>query len=179
MLQKIENIKKASENINKIISNLSFILREENKTYKLEKINIFAYLTELWNSFIEQAKEKNISIKIIKNFDLVLENNTYFLDRLFSNLLQNSIYYNEWNNEIKIEIFEDKIILKDEWIGIKKEEIEKIFDRFYRNSDSNIYYRNWNWLGLTIVKKICDDFWWKININSDLWTGTEFEIFVK
>jgi|GEM_PF-3559266 hypothetical protein len=47
MLQKIENIKKASENINKIISNLSFILREENKTYKLEKINIFAYLTEL------------------------------------------------------------------------------------------------------------------------------------
>lgn len=179
MLQKIENIKKASENINKIISNLSFILREENKTYKLEKINIFAYLTELWNSFIEQAKEKNISIKIIKNFDLILENNTYFLDRLFSNLLQNSIYYNEWNNEIKIEIFEDKIILKDEWIGIKKEEIEKIFDRFYRNSDSNIYYRNWNWLGLTIVKKICDDFWWKININSDLWDGTEFEIFVK
>lgn len=178
ILQKLENIKKASENINKIVSNLWFILRNENN-FKSEKINIENYLKNLAKTFENDLIQKNIKIKIIKNFSLELENNTYFLDRLFWNLIQNSIFYNKWNNEIKIEIFENKIILKDEWIWIKKEEIEKIFDRFYRNSDSNIYYKSGNWLWLTIVKKICDDFGWKINVDSDIWLWTTFEIIFK
>lgn len=179
ILQKLENIKKSSENINKIVSNLWFILREENKNISTEKINLEKYLKNLTKNFDIEAKEKNILIKIEKYFDLEIENNTYFLDRLFWNLIQNSIFYNNWNSEIKINIFKDKIVLEDKGIGIKNEEIEKIFDRFYRNSDSNIYYKWWNWLWLTIVKKICDDFNWKINVTSEIWIWSKFEIIFK
>ena len=72
-----------------------------------------------------------------------------------------------------------KVILKDNWVWIKKDELEKIFDRFYRNSDSNIYNKNWSWLGLTIVKKICDDFGWEIYISSEIWVWSTFEIIFK
>lgn len=176
--KKLENIKKASENINKIVSNLWFILRNES-IYKTEKINIKKYLKEFIKNYDNELKQKNISVKIDEYFDLEIESNTYFLDRLFWNLIQNSIFYNDWNNEIKIEIFEDKITLEDKWIWIKEDEIKNIFERFYRNSDSKIYYNWWNWLGLTIVKKICDDFWWKIDVKSKVWFWTKFQINLK
>lgn len=179
ILEKLENIKKSSENINKIVSNLWFILREENKIFKPEKINLEKYLKNFIKSFENDLTNKNISIKIIKNFDLEIENNIYFLDRLFWNLIQNSIFYNNWNNEILIKIFENKIILKDKWIWIKSEEIENIFHRFYRNKNSWNYNQNWNWLWLTIVKKICDDFKWKINVTSEIWIWSQFEIIFK
>lgn len=179
ILKKLENIKKSTENINKIVSNLWFILREENKSYSLEKINIKNYIENLVKNFDNLLQEKNISINIISYFDLELENNTYFLDRLFWNLIQNSISYNKWNSKIDIEIFENKIILADEGIWIKKSELENIFNRFYRNQDSCIYNKEWNGLWLTIVKKICDDFSWKINVDSKIWVWSKFEIIFK
>ena len=179
ILKKLENIKKSSENINKIVSNLWFILRWEENFQNTEKIDIYKYLNNLVKWFYSIANEKNIQINIEKIEDLEIENNTYFLDRLFGNLIQNAIFYNNWNSEIKIEIFKNKVILKDNWVWIKKDELEKIFDRFYRNSDSNIYNKNWSWLGLTIVKKICDDFGWEINISSEIWVWSTFEIIFK
>lgn len=174
--KRIESIKESSENINKIVSNLSFIIREENNLYKKEKININNYLKKFINSFRQDAKNKKINIKIVDFWVLEIENNIYFLDRLFGNLLQNSIFYNKWNSDIFFEIYEKKVILKDKWIWIWEDELEKIFDRFYRNSDSNIYNSKWNGLWLTIVKKICDDFWWGLNIKSEIWKWSQFEI---
>ena len=179
ILKKLENIKKSSENINKIVSNLWFILRWEENFQNTEKIDIYKYINNLVKWFYSIANEKNIQINIEKIEDLEIENNTYFLDRLFGNLIQNAIFYNNWNSEIKIKIFKNKVILKDNWVWIKKDELEKIFDRFYRNSDSNIYNKNWSWLGLTIVKKICDDFGWEIYISSEIWVWSTFEIIFK
>lgn len=179
ILEKLKNIKNSSENINHIVSNLSFILRWESKISTKEKIEMWTYLENLAKNFKQIAKEKNIEIQVIKKENLEIENNTYFLDRLFWNLIQNSIFYNNWNWKIIIEIFKNKVILKDNWIWIKKEELEKIFCRFYRNSDSGIYNKWGNWLWLTIVKKICDDFSWKIKVDSEIWVWSTFEITFK
>ena len=100
ILKKLENIKKSSENINKIVSNLWFILRWEENFQNTEKIDIYKYLNNLVKWFYSIANEKNIQINIEKIEDLEIENNTYFLDRLFGNLIQNAIFYNNWNSEI-------------------------------------------------------------------------------
>ena len=163
---KLENIRKSIENINWIISNLWFILRWEEKIIKKENININYYLNDFIKNYYNISKKKNIKIVIIKKYDLIIENNTYYLDRLFWNIISNAIYYNKWNNIINIIINKNWVEINDKWIGINNEDLNKIFYRFYRNKDSNIYYKNWNWLWLTIVKKICDLFWWKIKIYS-------------
>jgi signal transduction histidine kinase len=98
---------------------------------------------------------------------------------LFWNLLENAINYNKWNNIININLEKNYIEIQDQWIWIEKEEITKIFNRFYRNKNSWIYYPNWNWLGLSIVKKVVDLFWWKIDIKSEKWLWTEIIIKIK
>ncbi len=176
--QKLENIKNSSSNINEIISNLWFILRWKEVLKKKEKINLYNYLQNFIKKYEILANKKNIKIKIIKNFDLILENNSYYLDRFFWNIISNAIAYNNWNNEIKIILDKNKIEIIDEGIWIEKDELEKIFDRFYRNKNSNIYYQNWNWLWLVIVKKIALMFGWKIEVKSEKVKGTNFSIFL-
>jgi len=177
--KRLEQIKTSSKDINEIISNLWFILRWEEIVKNKQNINIYNYFEKFIKNYEVLAQQKKIEIKIIKNYDLVLENNTYYLDRLFWNLLSNAIHYNKWEWEINIIIDKNKITISDNWIWIEKSEIEKIFSRFYRNKNSTLYYNSWNWLGLVIVKKIIDMFGWKIEVESEVGKGSRFEIFVK
>ena len=179
ILEKLKNIENSTSNMNLIISNLNFILKPEEENLKLEKINLYNFLENFIKKYEELASKKNIKIKIIKNYDLTLENNSYYLERLFWNLISNAIFYNNWNNEIKIILEKNYFAIKDEWIWINKEELNKIFSRFYRNKNSNIYYDWGNWLWLSIVKKICEIFAWKIEVNSKKNFWTIFKIIIK
>lgn len=178
VIKKLENIKKSTANINKIISNLGFILRWDEKIIKKQKINVWDYIREFSKEFLEIAAPKNIKITIEEKNELIIENNTYYLDRLFWNLISNAIFYNNWDNEIKIIIDKNSIEIIDEWIWIHENEVNKIFSRFYRSQNSNLYDDQWNWLWMTIVKKICDKFGWQIDIKSELnkWTNIKITI---
>ena len=176
---KLKQIKTSTEDISNIVSNLWFILRWEDVVKVKQEINLYKYFQEFIKKYIELAKNKNIEIKLIKNSELIIKNNTYYLDRIFWNIISNSIFYNDWNSEIKIIIWEKHIEIIDQWIWIESEEINKIFDRFYRNKNSNLYYSSWNWLGLVIVKKISNLFWWGLKIESKKWKWTKILIKIK
>lgn len=177
--KKLDEIKSSTENMDKIISNLSFITRWEKTFTNKEEIIISKYLKSLLLEYETQAESKNIKFEIDLKEDFILVNNYYYLDRLFGNIISNSIFYNNWNNTTKITIEKNKVTINDNWIWIDIDEINKIYDRFYRNQNSNIYNDKWNWLGLTIVKKICDNFWWDITINSEKNIWTKIELFFK
>ena len=176
---KINSIKESSNNINEIVSNLWFIISWEKINKNKLKIDMYKYFLEKKIKYENILKEKNININIIKNSELIISNNEYYLDRLFWNIISNAIFYNKWNNDIQIILNNNTIAIIDKWIWINKEEIKKIFNRFYRNNDSWIYYKEWNWLWLVIVKKICDMFWWDINISSEIWKWSNFMIKLK
>jgi len=176
ILNKLKEIWNSVKNIDEIISNLWFILRWEKELKQKKKINLWKYFENFLKKFENLAKKKNIEIVLQKNFDLEIENNEYYLDRLFWNLLSNAIFYNNWSWKIFVEIWKKFVKIKDQWIWIKKEEIEKIFDRFYRSQNSWLFYQDWSWLWLVIVKKICDFFGWKIEVSSEVWKGSEFKI---
>jgi len=177
--KRIDSIKESTYNINEIISNLWFILRWEKTIINKQNINLYDYISNLIKNYSIILKEKNININLIKNYDLILNNNDYYLDRLFWNIISNAIFYNEWNNNIYISINKNNISIKDEWIWINKNDIQNIFTRFYRNKNSGLYYKKWNWLWLSIVKKICNLFWWKIDLKSEKWIWTNIIIYIK
>ena len=176
ILDKLSNIKSTVWKINSIISNLSFLLRWEEWNLVREKVKIWDFLDKFIIDYIDLANSKNILIKleILKDFEII--SNKYYLERLFSNLIMNSIYYNNWNNELKIIVNKSLVEIIDNWIWIKQEDLEKIYNRFYRNNESWIYNKNWNWLWLSIVKKVCDIFNWEIKIKSKVWIWSHFTI---
>lgn len=173
---RLNQIRTSINNINEIISNISFILRWDEKILKKENINLEKYFKEFIKKYELLAKIKNIKIILKCKSNFYISSNNYYLDRLFGNLLSNSINYNKWNNNIEILIDNNRVIICDKWIWINKEELSKVFDRFYRSKNSNLYSRDWSWLWLAIVKKICNMFDWKIDIESEEWKGTKVEV---
>jgi signal transduction histidine kinase len=100
-----------------------------------------------------------------------------------SNVIDNAIKYSkESGPELKVKVLESEKahILKftDKGIGISKENLKRIFEKFYRVSTGNIHNVKGFGLGLFYVKNICKAHGWDILIDSELDKGTTVEIII-
>lgn len=146
---------------------------------KLSDIDLFKEaqdikLSLLINEIVNDLKFKIDDKKIIVNTsvweDIIIKWNRDYTYIYLSNIIWNAVKYNKimW----KIEIFykNNSLIIKDTWIWIKKEDLNKIWDRFFKWDNS----RNSNGFGiwLSLVKKIWDIYNWKIKVKSEenIWT---------
>ena len=87
------------------------------------------------------------------------------LVRILDNILSNACKYNKKRGFVKVVIDSNKMIIEDSGKGIK--ESKKVFDRFYKESDRGIG------IGLSIVKKLCDELDIHIDIQSEVGKGTK------
>ena len=115
------------------------------------------YIDEILSESIEEksafAKTKNISLKVLDLEPLTKLGNHSLLKIAFSNLLDNAIKYSPCDSQIFISCKGDIVTIEDFGCGIPQNEIEKIFDRFYR-VDKVRNHTQGNGLGLSIVKNI-------------------------
>ncbi|MDQ7023780.1 MAG: HAMP domain-containing sensor histidine kinase [Candidatus Gracilibacteria bacterium] len=168
----IENIEEL-EKFNNLIDGLTE-LSGINLNIKKIKINLKKEIPEIIAENIKSIKIKKIKIKyIFKNNIKIIASKEHF-KILFSNLLNNAIKYNKIGGEIKITINKNKLIIKDTGIGVTQINLEKIFDRFYRENNSQT--GDGFGIGLSLVSKICEINKWKISVNSQKGEGTSFEI---
>lgn len=186
LLKEDEEIKEAnlhiynsSKRMKDLIQNMLYLSSLENNVITHQKININVY--ELVNKIIDEneikIKEKNITINVNKNDDLILNMEENDADILFRNLIINAInYVFKDNGKIEISIFKDKFLIKDNGIGIKKEDIPNIFTRFKRSDEAIKVNSEGSGLGLAIVKHILIKYNYKINVKSELNKGSEFII---
>ena len=102
---------------------------------------------------------------------------------LISNLVENSVKYSNGVPSVRIEIKQntDNVVLSvsDKGIGIKKEHINKIFDKLYRVPTGDIHNAKGFGLGLNYVKRICDGYNWDIAVKSHFGKGTTFVVTMK
>lgn len=163
-----------SSNLITVLSELSDIKNIENK----QKINFKTELEFIIWEFKNSILEKNISLNVnyINDFDIEINKNYFHI--LFSNLLWNAIKYNlEKSWKIDIEVSKDYFSIENTWDWIEKQDLEKIFDRFYKTDKSR--NSEWFWIWLSLVKKICDVYFWKINVISEPNFKTKFKIYFK
>ncbi len=148
----------------------------ENSEEKI--LNLKLLLEEIKKSFFNIAERKKIEIEIkADDKEIKTKLSNEWFRTVIGNLIDNSIKYS--NNDSKIELIGYikgeylSITIKDEGIGIPKEELENIFRRFYRVDKSRNRKIEGNGLGLAIVKNMVYSINGKINIESELGLGTK------
>ncbi len=147
---------------------------------KLERTNISKMINDLSQDIEILAEDKNLKL------ELNIDNNIYsridsarFYQALL-NVIDNAIKYNKQNGMISIELKNIdgrvKVIVSDTGIGISPEDLERVFERFFRADDAKDRNIVGTGLGLPIVKWIVDSHNGSIIINSELNIGTSVEI---
>ncbi|MGO1368289.1 MAG: two-component system histidine kinase PnpS [Senegalia sp. (in: firmicutes)] len=176
-------IDEETSRLNTLIEDLSILTDIENRQNKIkkEKINPNETIEEVIEFLYELADNKNISIinKSNENLPYIYGNNGW-LKQMLINLIENSIKYTKNNGKIIVTAYSNKSELifkiKDNGIGIEKEYIDRVFERFFRVDKSRTKKIVGTGLGLAIVKHIVIQFNGKIKINSKKNEGTEFKI---
>ncbi len=171
----IDIIVKESYRMKEVIASIIEHSKLQGKVkFKMQKINLSELLTSLETLYIKN----DIVFFIEKN--IYCEGNYDLLNRMFRNLIENALKYGE-GKKVKIYLnnVDDKICFKvvDQGIGIKNENIDLIFNRFYREDHSRSRETGGAGIGLSIVKEIAKVHDVEIKVISELNSGSCFELY--
>lgn len=183
ILDKLSHINQSSNRLRRLINNLIDISKFDSGFFecKCKNENIVYVVEDIVHEVVDYAKEKNIELI----FDTEEEEIISFIDkekieRVILNLLSNAIKFTNENGKIEVYMKSDDnfiyITIKDNGIGISKEKIDHIFQRFYQVDNLLSRGSEGSGIGLCIVDEIIRMHGGKINIESEINKGTTFEI---
>ncbi len=145
--------------------------------------NVYEFLNIIINELQPTAQNKNLELILLPfRKNLQLFGDKVRLKQVMNNLIMNALKYTE---EGKVEILVEeeerygKIIVHDTGIGIPKEDLERIFERFYRIDKARSREVGGTGLGLAIVKHIVEAHNSKVEVKSEVGKGSEFSFRLK
>ena len=148
---------------------------------KRKKTDINELVHNVITNFKLQVNSREGSIQEKCNAeDAVLEVDPVHFTNVVSNLVDNAIKYSKEAPEISIRTLNrnGQLLIKvaDKGIGIRKEDQQRIFEKFYRVPTGNVHNVKGFGLGLSYVKKIVEEHRGAVKLTSEINKGTEFEI---
>ncbi len=151
------------------------ITRLGRESLTVEEVDLKSLLNNVCEGLSFQTQEANAKITI--NTSGKIQADASFIDQVFSNLVGNAIKYRDPSRECEITINSQAkdgismISVEDNGIGISKENLDKVFNAFYRADEDKV---NGEGLGLAIVSRILEMHNGKIYIESALGKGSKF-----
>jgi len=184
-------VMKSGDRLLRLIENLLDFSKIDKGKFELEILDFD--LLEIMVSFVDtmsfHANENDLRLQysIEDNVPLMLLGDKYRLIQILTNLVDNSIKFTsqgEVEIKISVESQEDNVVMlrfvvRDTGIGIPKEKISHIFDRFYQIDSSNTRRFGGVGLGLPISKKLVELMEGEMGVNSEVGEGSAFWFTVK
>ncbi|MBU1854943.1 MAG: HAMP domain-containing histidine kinase, partial [Nanoarchaeota archaeon] len=175
-LKAVKIVENESNRLSKLISDILNLSRLESKkvAVKIDEVNLRRLIND--NLYYNLAEQKGLIIenKILKKFLVKIDSEKF--KQVFINLFSNAVSY----AKSKIIIFASKktnyweFIIEDDGVGIPKDKIDKLFDKFYRIGDYLTKDKGGTGLGLAIVKNIVKMHRGEIIVESEEGKGSRF-----
>lgn len=178
--ESIDAIKNESESMKNLVENLLFLARGDKHTQKVVRKDFPLHL--LIEEVITETKliDNNHIISIEKNENITLNADRGLIKEALRIFLDNSIKYTPACGTIKLSSYVENrkvtLIIEDTGMGIAKEHLPHIFDRFYRTDKSRTRESGGTGLGLSIAKWVVDNHSGTISIDSKVDEGTKITI---
>lgn len=172
-------INEEAERLTRLITDILTLSNiEQQKELKKEKVDVNKIIEDVYNLMKNTTDVKGIQLSIqVQNIKTLIGDSDRFKQMLI-NLVDNAINYSETGASVCIgtENKDDRCILwvKDTGVGIAKDQIPRLFERFYRVDKARSRSKGGTGLGLAIVKHIVLEFNGKIYVESELKKGSKF-----
>ncbi|NMD70725.1 PAS domain-containing protein [Bacillus sp. DNRA2] len=175
-----------SDRLQQLIEELLELSRIEQHKFNLDikEVNLGTLLKDSVTMLQKKAEDKSVTLNYLEdNENVVIQGDLFRLKQVFINVINNAIMYTPQNGSIKIEteMKDDRVLvhISDTGIGIEKQEIPRIFERFYRVDKARSRNSGGTGLGLAIVKHLIEAHQGTITVSSEVGTGSVFTISLK
>ncbi len=167
--------------IGKLVGDLENLAKLEKDNLKLnkERMDLRAVIEQVVSTFEAESMNKKLTIEIKgPNTQLLADHSR--MKQVIVNLLSNAIKYSNEGCRITFEMLDRRttsgFVIHDNGIGIPKEELPYIFERFYRADKSRNRTTGGSGIGLTIVKSIIQAHGGSVSVESELGKGSTFTV---
>jgi len=179
----LQIIRRHSDRLINLVNDLLILSKLEDRELKLEiqEVNLKDLVSDVLRMFEGRIKEKNLTAELFAEEDnAVIHGDPFLLEQLFINLIDNAIKYNVENGRIELRLSpidgHMKIEVSDTGIGIAREHLDRIFERFYVVDKGRSRELGGTGLGLSIVKHIVLAHNGRIDVQSEPGRGTTFTV---
>lgn len=152
---------------------------EDNKVIlETERVPLGELLDKVIKACLLVSEKKEVLLEYKKYNDCVTWGDEYRLEQAFQNIIVNAIYYTKPKGNVYIDLKSIKnmayVTITDTGVGISEEDLDKIFDRYYRVSGTEKHQSTG--LGLSIAQEILKQHQGSIAVKSELGKGTVFTV---
>jgi heavy metal sensor kinase len=182
--QSLETISQESRQMSSLIDQLLTLARADagKEQWNFTEVNLGKLISNLTTDVEVLCQEKGLSFQLGQPQDLVVKGDEARLRELFMNLLDNAIRYTPALGTVSISLRREEqmavIAITDTGIGIPAEDIPFIFERFYRVDKSRSRAEGGSGLGLAICQHIAEVHGGKIEVESQMGTGSTFSVWL-
>jgi signal transduction histidine kinase len=167
---RIEMIASAAEQMTERIEALLYLARQR-PPQAAEVVALRECVTEAAVPWRDEIARKGLAFDVPIRDDAVVRLDRKALQLVLANLIKNAVRYTE-RGFVRVTYDERRLTVADSGSGIAREHLPQVFERHYRAGHQN----DGLGLGLAIVRRICDDLGWKIEVESQPGSGSAFSI---
>ena len=176
-------IKEENKRMNRHVESILQAAVQERQEMKLNtsEVHVHDIINKTLENYALQLEEKKgiVELKLNAQSDLALVDEVHFTN-MFSNLIDNAIKYSNENVVIKVSTHSSSkhflVSVQDNGIGMSRESVKHIFEKFYRAHTGNVHNIKGLGLGMSYVKMVIDAHKGKIKVDSTLGKGTTFVV---
>lgn len=179
-------IKNEIKRLNRLVSSLLDISRLQSgeRKFDMKVFNICELARQTVISFENQLEEKNLDVEFdLDEFDIDVIGDKDAINQVIYNLCHNAIKFSKEQGKYKVSIKDEgekvRFVMYNEGIGIAKDEVPFVFDRFYKSDKSRGLDKTGAGLGLFISKTIIEAHGEEMNVNSEYGKYCEFSFTLK
>ena len=181
-------LSKAEKNIDRmtgLLEDLDSISKIESGVLTIdpEPVNIVELSNDIADNLERKANDANVNLKVRNTEDFTVICDPQKIEQVLSNLLVNSINYGKNGGKTRVRFYDmGEVVLvevADDGIGIKEEDLIRIYERFYRVDKSRSRHAGGSGLGLSIVKHIVEAHGGNLHVRSTFGEGTTFSFTLK
>ena len=171
-----------SERLTRLVQQIIDLSRLQNDTASddLAVVKVAELIAEAAEHSQTEAERKGIGIAISMDKDLYVRGDRAQLHAAVSNLVENAVRYSPEGSKVTVSAIEDdevvRIVIADRGVGISTEELDRIFERFYRVDPARARNTGGTGLGLSIVKHVAASHGGSVEVWSEPGSGSTFTL---
>lgn len=160
----------------------AYMKSSDDISFNIKELSVRIIISENISNVTTKAEQEEVHLSVACPKNLKIKTNNDLINIILGNLLSNAIKYTQAGGNVSLTASEKgneiHIVVEDSGIGISDNEIEKVFDEFYRSTRARELEKDGTGLGLSIVQRAVNALQGRIIVYSKEGKGSSFHVFL-